>query len=461
MGSRKLAALGGGVVLALLAGLWATNSLQLKRLPKGPADEAAAGPGMRNAVVLMSPREPYSTYGSAALRGAQSAAKVLRARAAAAGVSAGQPASTVFRVTSYTVKSDSAESIAAELSENLPLKDVDLLLIADDDDHTVAALSAAQKLKVPMFYLLDGPCRTIAAGTEPSPYLWGAGFALETVAEPLLIAVYDRLSKPERELSMLLVGGDTPHDRSVVRYARKVADDLGYKVLDARFTDMRITDYYTFIRDIFAAAPSVLFVSNPSRAGALFLQQAGRLSVAKEMTVIGINSFDAEFLPLIGPAAEGAITVGRYAPSISSKENEEFLASYRNAAGGAASESEPETSPPLPSETALGAYETLLLADAAMQKSGDGDRQRWLTELPRVVLTGPTGRLSADEDNHIFHQTLFILEVQHGTLTVRESLGEESHPRKEGCALNDLPSGGATGPESARPARAAKQTSSD
>ncbi len=404
---------------------------------KGDGEQAAAGAAARNVVVLVSPIEPYATFGRSAVLGAQAAAKVLNARAAqSSGADKSQP--ITFHVRQYVMQSASSHDIAAELTDALPLADVDLLLIADDESRTRAAMHAALQLKIPIVYLMDGPCKTIASGKDPSPYLWGAGFGLETIVEPLLISVSDKLSVPDKDLSIIFVGGDNESDRRIIGFTRKSADDLGFKVIDSRFTDMRITDFYTFIRDIFASAPNVLFVSNPSHSGVLFLQQAGKLSVAKEMTVVGLNSFDAEFLGAIGSSSEDALTIGRYSPGIRSKENEEFLSAFKEQIRPetpAADATPAPAAPAVPTETALGGYVSLLVVDKAMHSAGAGDRKAWISKLPQTEVAGPMGRIYADEDNHVFHQNLFILKIHDGVHVVVDSIGESSHPRKERCEL--------------------------
>ncbi len=397
--------------------------------------------GKASVVLLQSADESFEPFQESAEAGLKAALKTLNDRLKSGG---NTQSPIAFDIDTYFVRSTTAPEIAAELTNKLDIENLSLLVVADSESFTAAALAAADKIKIPIFYLLDGPCKTFVAADRPSPYIWGLGFSDEILVEPLFITLNDQLGKPDLDLSMLLVGADSEESRAKVEFAKETAEDLGFKILETRFTDTRITDYYTFIRDLFASAPTVLFLNNPGKPGVLFVQQAGKLSLTKEMSLIGINTFDAENVREMGEAAERAVTIGRYPTGLKSAEHNEFLAalgldspstiSQDEKAEKTAASAKPTI---LPSETTMGAYVSLLMVDAAMRKAGSTANEKWLAAMDDLEILGPTGRILADSDNHIFHQPLFVSLVSKGGYKIVEALGESSNPRNEGCLLKD------------------------
>lgn len=392
-------------VLVLLLGLGAAAAAVALRKKGDPPPPPAATAAYTDVALLVSNDKRVSPYVRSAEEGANAAAAEINR--------AGGVKGRHLRITPINTDGNSGNPLGTP--ESKPLFVLDALSVT-----TQGSLVWAQDLEIPLFYLLDGTCRTVSKNAkEPARSAWNLGLTWQSTVEPLLIYLSERFSRDEKQFSAIFIAGDTPDSVSLSEYARATSEALGFKTVDNLKYDVRIADYYSVIRNILAQGADILFIANPGSAGNLFIEQASKLGVSKEIAITGIHTFDPELTGALGPALNGDITVGRYVPSLDTPGNKNFLAALP---GGVT-----------PTPVAAAAYTAVHMAARAFNKTSSNDLSAFAGELSGMSFESPNGAVRMNPTNHVLEQEMLILEAKDGRWTVANKVGTAVHPRLEGC----------------------------
>ena len=305
-----------------------------------------------------------------------------------------------------------------------------MALIAAPEVDRENAARWAETAQVPLFVLNDGRCFTASTGkpTAASPYLFNMALTFQSTLEPLLIHLNEKFSRPDKDFSVYFFGGDTVENRDLIRFAKSHSEALGFKTIATRLNDIRLADYYSVVRNIIIDSPDVLFLANPDLAGQLFLDQAWKLRVDKEMKVASLNSFDVELFAKGTETLSGAYTASKYAQSISTPENKHFVDEMKKLG---------VPSFVLDGNISVAAFTAIQLAAKGavkMQKNKLSTLSEGMADLESTAPNGPV-RMSAK--NHVLEQPLFIVQREDTGWKILDSLGTAVHPGLEGCAKDD------------------------
>lgn len=423
---KKLLLVGGGLLLVMIAisSLFGGRSARpstrfFAREPSFPAD------AFKVLIVADDSRES-APYGSSALFGARAAAAMLNEKG---GINGKKVA--VEGMVAGETDEDALESVARYLQKH----PVQLLLDATDELVSPGVLRAAYSEKTLGMVVRDGSCRTGTGMTESkvSSYLWSLGLTRESVTEPFLAFLADKRGKPETTFQVVFMSGDDPIDLSTIAGVKQTSESLGFKTLDSQSYDVRLREFYTVARDILVRVPDLVFVANRSEPGRLFMEQAYKLSLGRDMAIAGLQIFDEEWQPVFGKTTEGVFTVARYAAEVDTPENKEFLSYFNRKEKSSDGKEKENARRKIPTPTAALSWSGVLIASQAAAATKSIDSTALAAKLGEMEFKLPNGHAFFDPRNHVLVQKMYGLRIKEGKYVIVEGLGDAHHPETQGC----------------------------
>ncbi len=385
---------------------------------------AAGGPlqakGAGFSIGVAAPLSGYlSDYGAQVAAGAKAAVAELNA----SGGVLGAP------VTLTVLDTESEPDAEAEVVEALANKyGAHVIVEYGDEASTAEGTAMAEAKKVPIFYLADGQLKTCNPKDPKAArlFVWGAGLTPEMAVEPLMIYLSDKYSKPERPFSFSYIGASLASVQTLNKFARSTAESLGFKTIDELYYDVRIEDYYTVLRDLLAQDPDVVWISNPGAAGQLFMTQATKLQLSRDMQFAGFGMFDQEVMPRLAAVSQGAYGVSSYSASAELPENKRFLELLKKESGELR-----------PGASAANAYSVVRMAAETYKRAGKLDRSAFSGAFRKafseIGFPSPAGELKIRTDSGVLTRQLFITQVSGKDAKELDHLGVVEHVGLEGC----------------------------
>ena len=406
------------VICALAATLISGGAGTRSKVGAGNANKAK--PGL--SIGVAAPLTGYlSSYGAHVVAGAKAAVAELNA---AGGVLGGSIALTVLDTHSDSdAEAEAVEALATKHGAHI-------IIEYGDEFSTTEGSAVAEAKKVPFFYLADGKIKTCNPKDPKAArlFVWGAGLSHQMAIEPFMIYLSDKFSKPERPFSFSYIGASLAPVQTLNRYARATAESLGFKTIDELYYDTRIEDYYTVLRDLLAQDPDVVWISNPGASGQLFMTQATKLQLSRDMLLVGFGMFDEEAMKSLASVAQGAYGISSYSATNPEPENKRFLEIFKkeNPSIGSA-----------PGASAASAYATVRLAAETYKRAGKFDRSAFSAtmrkEFSQHGFPSPSGELKVRPDSGILSRQLFVTQVSGPSTKEIERLGVVEHVGLEGC----------------------------
>ena len=318
---------------------------------------------------------------------------------------------------------DLANQLAIELIDE---RKVRVLIGTVSDEEAAAVIEVAAAKKIPFFYPSDGPLKTCKTG-EPSAVsdvVWSTGYTPEMVIEPLLIHLSEAFRQKESNFRFTYFGTQTESSSDLTADLKRTAQGLGFENSQSLLPDPRIDDFYDQIQGLFKLGADVLFVTVAQQRIMLFMEQASKLSVRKDMALAGLYGFSEENTRRMQATAEGVITATRYLNSLDTPANREFLTRWKASFPGDQS---------LPTAIGVGSYSAVILAAKGFAKAGSDTLDLFQSAMKGLEVDLPQGKIIVDAKNHTLIQPLYAVEVKQGAFVLREFLGEVSHPGVDEC----------------------------
>jgi len=235
----------------------------------------------------------------------------------------------------------------------------------------------------------------------------------------------DALRKPERKFRIYYFGTDELNARRETDLVIDTAESLDFETVADEYVDARVRDLFQRIRKIFSTTPDLLFVTTSLEGTPNFMRQAAKIGIRAEMSVAGLNSFEAETISTIGDKANDVLTATRYSYLIDSEENKLFLAEWRKLY--------PNSNPT--ATAAAGSYTALMVAHSAYEKAGSQDVKEFREAMKDLEINAPQGRVIVSGANNLLIQPLYAAKVKDGILESLEYLGDVSHPALDSCII--------------------------
>ena len=327
-----------------------------------------------------------------------------------------------------------ADTAAAAASDLIKNEGVSLILSAAGEDANILLALLANKAKVPLIYTGDGPPKTCLPDNpnKKSPYVWGTGATSVMKLEPLLIYLSEMHSSESPVMSLYIFGTQTEESSIRSKEIISAADSLGFKTVGEIYVDPRESDFFQRIRRIFYARPDVLFVTTDPPVTAPFYQQAAKMSVSSDMTLVSLDSIEEKFSSL-GKALNGLRTVARYSPELDNAQNRKFKALWRKKHSAEGSK---------PSElAAASAYGSLMIAAKAFKKAKSASAGDFAEAMKELQVDLPQGKVIVSGGNNLLIQPLYSVVVFNKAYSKPKYLGDLSHPGLERCVFAQLEDG--------------------
>lgn len=303
-----------------------------------------------------------------------------------------------------------------------------------DEFSTTEGAAVAEANKVPLIYLADGQLKTCDPKDPKAArlFVWGGGLTPQMAVEPLMIYLSDKYSKPERQFTFSYIGASLAPVQTLNHFARTTAESLGFKTIDELYYDTRIEDYYTVLRDLLAQDPDVVWVSNPGASGQLFMTQATKLQLSRDMQFAGFGMFDQELMKSLAPVSQGAYGVSSYSVDEASPENKRFLEQFKRANPDA---------PARVGASAANAYAMVSLAAETYKRAGKADRALFSNALRGAFaesgFPSPAGELKIRTDSGVFSRQLYVTQVVGEGVKAIEKIGVAEHVGLKGCGAEE------------------------
>ena len=398
------------VLLLSLIGLWEFRAQLLPAPPPPPVEKKGPQGPPKTVLLLSDPAGQFGGYRTAAQKGALAAIEAVNA---AGGV---RNAPLVLESVEFTGK---------------PLEKKPLFAMYTGSTALAAnAVDWADKNKLPLLLLNDGPCMTVTKSSDgkASPYIWSLGLTWETTLESFFVYLSDKFSPTEGDFTFYFIAGDNADNQMLVTAARDASESLGFKTIHSQFFDTRLADYFPVTRDIIARQPHITFLANRSQSGRIFLQQAAKLALLRETHLVGLSSLDSELFEGRLSLLDGTYTIGKYDAGDQRPENKAFRDGLSKLA---ASEST------LEGTIAETAYTAVQLGAVARTNATGDDAAAFANAILKSAFTGPNGRVKMNSTNHVLEQPMFVLHNEGGKWKAVEKMGTAIHPNLNGCEAEE------------------------
>jgi branched-chain amino acid transport system substrate-binding protein len=178
----------------------------------------------------------------------------------------------------------------------------------------------------------------------------------------------------------------------------------GGQIVEAVRVPLQNPDFAPFLQRVRDAKPDAIFVFVPSGVGSLFMKQfvdRGLAEAGIKLIATG-DVTDDDLLNAIGDPALGVITGHFYSASHDSPENKAFVAQVRKAASNMR-----------PNFMAVGGYDAMALAYAALKKTGgDTDGTKLVEAMKGMSWVSPRGPITIDAQTRDIVQDIYMREVK-------------------------------------------------
>ncbi|MFM0040927.1 substrate-binding protein [Paraburkholderia sediminicola] len=258
-------------------------------------------------------------------------------------------------------------------------KNVDAIISMETSAARNAALPIVARGKKPFIYT------SFYEGRSCSPWMYVNGWVPEQQVAP----VVDYFAKSKGAKTFYLVGNDYAFGRGMLEFTKKYIAQHGGKVVGEEYLPIDGTDWTPILSKIRSAHPDALISAT---AGG-----APNVSLAKQLKGSGLTlpygnlAIDEGTAHSMGDVATGIYMSGSYLTSISTPENEKFLAALDKRFG-----KDMKT----PNELSEPQYEAFYLYKAAVEKAGSTDPAKVIKALGQVSFDGPRGPVTMDKSRH-------------------------------------------------------------
>ncbi len=165
------------------------------------------------------------------------------------------------------------------------------------------------------------------------------------------------------------------------------------------YTQLNQPDYSAELAQLQAAAPDVVYVFYPGGMGVNFIKQYKQAGLLGKIPLLSASTVDGTTLPALKDVALGAVTGTFWGPDFDNATSKNFVAAFEKKYNR------------IPSQYAAQAYDSALLIDSALKKTGGKttDKQAFRNALRAADYASLRGAYKFDvngypiQDFHVFH----------------------------------------------------------
>jgi branched-chain amino acid transport system substrate-binding protein len=197
----------------------------------------------------------------------------------------------------------------------------------------------------------------------------------------------------------------------------------GGEVLDQKWPGIKELDYQAYFADVLPKQPDAVFTFFAGSNAVEFVKQYAQAGLKERVPLYGAAYLtDSTLLAAQGPAADGVITSGHWAPSLDNSANKAFIAEFKQATGKDAD------------LNSMHGHDTLTVMALALDKvKGELKEKKALSAaLQGVRFESPRGPFRFSKARNPI-QNIYALEVKDGQLRVLEVMQENVEDPGTGC----------------------------
>jgi|SRR5581483_5156742 len=197
----------------------------------------------------------------------------------------------------------------------------------------------------------------------------------------------------------------------------------GGTIVDQKWPGLKELDYQAYFADVLAQKPDAMFVFFAGSNAVEFVKQYAQAGLKSRVPLYGsAYLIDSTLLPAQGPAADGVITSGHYAPTLGNPANKKFVAEYKAATGRDAD------------MNAMHGHDSLEVVALGLEKTkGDlSDKAALSKAVQSVRFESPRGPFRFSRARNPI-QNIYAIEAKDGKLNVIETIQRDVEDPTEAC----------------------------
>jgi ABC-type branched-subunit amino acid transport system substrate-binding protein len=358
---------------------------------------------------------PLAPYGDALKKGMETGVELINAAGGFGG-----------RNVSFVLADDQTDPKAAATHARRLLIDerVDLLMGTTSSATTLAVIPQAEAANRPFFYVVEGEGKTCTKDGGTRPLIFGNGETPEQKMEKFVPYMMENIGK-----RVFFIGSDYVFPHFVIDHTRALVEKNGGTTAGVLYAPLGTSEFSSQIATIARAEPEVVFIAVVGTDGVALVKQIGEFGLRDKVQLTGIPTFAAEVLPGIAPVAQGVYTVDRYWEGLDNPINKQFTELYRSKFG---------TDAPVSTIAAQGAYGTMLLMKAGIEKADSVDADKLAAALPGIAFDSPSGPMTMNPENNIVTGPIFLLQIEGNGYRLVQDFGDVAHRGHSGCSSGDF-----------------------
>lgn len=177
--------------------------------------------------------------------------------------------------------------------------------------------------------------------------------------------------------------------------------EAGGEVVGGEYTPFGKTqDFGPYLTNARASNPDAIFVFYAGGEAISFVKQYDSFGMKADIPLYGSGFLTSPlYVAAEGPAATGIVTSLHYVPTLSTPENQKFVADYQSRFGK------------IPSEFTVQGYDAGRMLVEAVGKLGASGRAALAAALPQISYNGPRGPLEIDPATNNIIQNIYVYET--------------------------------------------------
>jgi ABC-type branched-subunit amino acid transport system substrate-binding protein len=354
---------------------------------------------------------PLAPYGDALKKGMETGVELINAAGGFGG-----------RNVTFVLADDQTDPKAAATQARRLLIDerVDLLMGTTSSATTLAVIPQAESANKPFFYVVEGEGKTCTKDGGTRRLIFGNGETPEQKMEKFVPYMMENIGK-----RVFFIGSDYVFPQFVIDHTRGLVEANGGTTAGVLYAPLGTSEFSSQIATIARAEPEVVFIAVVGTDGVALVKQIGEFGLRDKVQLTGIPTFAAEVLPGIAPVAQGVYTVDRYWEGLDNPINKQFTDLYRIKFG---------TDAPVSTIAAQGAYGTMLLMKAGIEKADSVDADKLAAALPGIAFDSPSGPMTMNPENNIVTGPIFLLQIEGNGYRLVQDFGDVAHRGHSGCS---------------------------
>jgi branched-chain amino acid transport system substrate-binding protein len=188
----------------------------------------------------------------------------------------------------------------------------------------------------------------------------------------------------------------------------------GAEIVTVEYHEKGATDYYSLLTKIKAKKPNGLGLIANTAEDAMKTNQWVELGMNKSMCLMDPTSalFNPKFVELTGKNCEGMTGAARYASSLDTPENKNFVDAFNKSYGVN------------PEKFSQSAYDCVKMVAQAIEKANSFSPEKIRDALTKTDYTGPQGHATFTDENQLMIDE-YILQIKNGEFVILGKVPKE------------------------------------